>query len=126
METNDSHLEIDPRQDALEEVAFIVWQFAAAWQQVSFHDDMKPVRQPSHDERLKAAELMYDFDLTADEVDAQARSFYQETVEILYPTDGLDPIQRELTLDQRDRQYLNALWSINGAIRTRILQEREA
>ena len=114
---------LDPRQEALEEVAFVAWQFAASWQRLPFSEEVKPVRPPAPEQWSRATELIAEFQLEAEDIEHEAQSYFKETVEVLFPAEDLEFFQEKLTKRTQEIRRIRARRSIKGAVRKRMLGE---
>src|SRR5690554_6597985 len=77
----------DAREKALDEVAFTAWQFAAAFEQLSFGEGIEPVRPPRFDEYEQARGLAEKYDISSKEIIDRASEFYKDTLEHIFPED---------------------------------------
>ena len=125
MEEINQQPEIDPRTEALEEVAFTAWQFAASFQRLPFRDDINPVRPPEADDWIHAVELVEEYTFTPEDIEQKAKDFFQETLRVLYPDEEVEFFQKIHRAAIRRSRLNKARFAIKGAVERRIFRNLE-
>lgn len=115
--------EQDPRQEALEEAAFVVWQMTMAFQKPPHLTGIDPVRPPEAEEWRRSHEAVTDHGIAPEEVEKLAQDYFDQTLEVLFPIDGLEFFQHKHALAIRAIRHQKSRHLIQQATRKRLFLE---